>query len=313
MKVIEHIEKAQKPLFSYEILPPQKGAHITQILEIVEKIRPFNPPWINVTSHASSLVYEEDSNGLFRKKICKKRPGTMSVCGLIQNKFGIDAVAHVLCQGFSKEETENALIDLNYLGIENIMALKGDNLNYNKDIAKEKSVNKYANELVSQVKDMQTGKFLDNTLYNPLDFSIGVAGYPEKHIEATNLEEDIAYLKEKVTSGADYIVTQMFFDNQKYHTFVKKCREAGITVPIIPGLKVLKSIKQLQSLPKLFNIDLPKDLVNEIKNHPEHAPQIGKEWASKQVADLLQNDVRAIHFFLMNDVDNVIDIIQQYI
>jgi methylenetetrahydrofolate reductase (NADPH) len=313
MKVIEHIANAKNPLFSYELLPPPRGTDTQQLLAIIEKLKPFSPPWINVTSHASSLVYVESANGLFRKQIYKKRPGTISVCGIIQNKFGIDAVAHVLCQGFSKEETENALIELNYLGIENVLALKGDNLNYDKNIAKEKSVNEHASQLVQQIKAMQHGTFLDGTEYNPLNFSIGVAGYPEKHIEAANMDIDIAYLHQKVLAGADYIVTQMFFDNKHYYAFVKKCRERGINIPIIPGIKVIRSIKQIQSLPKLFNIDLPHELVHELQENPNHAEEIGKNWAYKQIQDLLLNGVGYVHFFLMNDVDNVAAILKQFV
>jgi methylenetetrahydrofolate reductase (NADPH) len=309
MKVIEHIRNGRKPNFSYEILPPQKGASIQAVFDIIEKLKPLNPSWINVTSHASSLVYQENIQGQISKKTHKKRPGTIGVCGAIQNKFGIDAVAHILCKGFSKEETENALIELNYLGIHNLLALSGDNLNYDKELSRDKSVNHYSSELVGQINNITLGKFLDETEYFPLDFCVGVAGYPEKHISAPNIDTDIAYLKQKVAAGSEYIITQMFFDNSKYYEFVKKCRAAEINVPIIPGIKVLKSVKQVQSLPKLFHIDLPNELVNELQESPEHAVAIGIAWAAKQVHDLLSNDVNNIHFFLMNDVENVIEIV----
>lgn len=311
MKVIDHINKTKSPTFSYELLPPPKGTNIKHIFDIVEQIKPHNPAWINVTSHASTLEYLEDQAGQIIKKIRKKRPGTMSVCGVIQNKFGIDAVAHMLCQGFSKEETENALIELSYLGIENVLALKGDNLNYDKNIATQYHTNHYANELTSQINGMKTGHFIDDTEYTPLDFCIGVAGYPEKHGEAPNIDTDIHYLQQKVNAGAEYIITQMFFDNKKYFEFVNKCRASGITVPIIPGIKVLKTVKQISSLPKLFNIDLPSDLVRELQIAPEHSVAIGKEWAKAQIGNLIANNVNNIHFFLMNDVTTVLEIINE--
>ncbi len=311
MKVIEHIQRAQKPSYSYELLPPLKGANVEQIFDIVKQIKPYNPSWINVTSHASSLEYIENMQGQIIKKIRKKRPGTMSVCGVIQNKFGIDAVAHVLCKGFSKEETENALIELNYLGIENILALCGDNLNYDKELDKTHSVNYYANELTTQVKGMRDGQFLDDTLYSPLDFCVGVAGYPEKHYAAPNMDSDIKYLKQKIDAGAEYIVTQMFFDNNKYFEFVKKCRDAGIKVPIIPGLKVLKTVKQIESLPRLFKIDLPVALVKALQDKPEHAVSIGKEWTKMQIKELIASGINNIHFFLMNDVKTVLEIVDE--
>lgn len=311
MKVIEHINRTKSPTFSYELLPPLKGASIQQIFDIVQLIKPYNPAWINVTSHASSLEYTQNTEGQIIKKINKKRPGTMSVCGVIQNKFCIDAVAHVLCNGFSREETENALIELNYLGVENILALCGDNLNYDKQLSKTNSINNYANELTTQIKNMQTGQFLDDTSYTPLDFCVGVAGYPEKHYAAPDINSDIRYLKQKIAAGAEYIITQMFFDNKKYFDFVAKCRENGIMVPIIPGLKVLKNIKQIEGLPKLFYIDLPAELVKSLQANPEHAVAIGKEWTKMQIKDLIANGVNNIHFFLMNDVSTVLEIVDE--
>ena len=312
MKVTEHLANAKNPLFSYELLPPPKGSNITQIIDIVSQLKPFDPPWINVTSHASSLMYLENSEGQIIKRIHKKRPGTLGVCGVIQNKFGIDAVAHILCQGFSKEETENILIELNYMGIENVLALKGDNLNYDKGIAKEKSANNFSDELVTQISQIRQGKFLDETEYSPIDFCIGVAGYPEKHYEAPNMEMDFTHLKNKVDAGAEYIITQMFFDNQKYFQFVDKCRAHGINIPIIPGIKVLKSFRQVQTLPKMFNIDIPHELVNQLQENPEHASAIGIEWATKQISELLLHNTPCIHFFLMNDVTNVLNIIKNF-
>jgi methylenetetrahydrofolate reductase (NADPH) len=273
---------------------------------------PFDPKWINVTTHASSLLYVEKSDGSIVKRVHKKRPGTMGICGVIQNKYGIDAVAHVLCQGFSKQETEDALIELNYLGIDNILALKGDNLNYNRAINDYESVNKYAVDLVQQVNAMQLGKFLDDTEYPPMNFCVGVAAYPEKHFEAANMELNIEYLKQKIAAGAEYVITQMFFDNQKYFDFVAACRAAGITVPIIPGIKVLKFATQVNSIPRLFHLDLPSALVQQLLDNPGNAAAIGVAWAKDQVRGLLKFGVPCVHFFLMNDVSSVIEIIKEY-
>lgn len=309
MKVIEHINNTVNPKFSYEILPPQKGEGITKIIEVVSQLKAYDPEWINVTSHASSLIKEKTNNGEEIKRVYKKRPGTISVCGVIQNKFGIDAVAHMLCQGFTREETENAVIDLSYLGVENILALRGDNLNYDKELGDGKRVNNYANELVSQMQGIKNGKFLDNTEYFPLDFCMGVAGYPEKHIMSLDVDTDIMYLKKKVKAGAEYIITQMFFENSKYYDFVAKCRVAGITVPIIPGLKLLKTVRQLQVLPELFHIGMPASLIEEASASPEHIMEIGQNWLKRQVHDLLAHGVKNVHFFLMNDAKNILDII----
>ena len=242
MRVIEHLNQAQKPLFSYEIVPPLRSSttSINEIFNIIEQLLPYDPKWINVTTHASSLLYVEKSDGSITRRIHKKRPGTLGICGVIQNKYGIDAVAHVLCQGFSQQETEDALIELNYLGIENILALKGDNLNYNRQLDTSESVNKHAVDLVEQVAKMRQGLFLGDTEYPAIDFCTGVATYPEKHFEAANMELNIEYLKQKIAAGAEYVITQMFFDNQKYFSYVAACRAAGVTVPIIPGIKVLK-------------------------------------------------------------------------
>ena len=313
MRVIEHLSQANKTLFSYEIVPPLRGtSEISQISQIIEQLMPYDPKWINVTTHASSLLYVEKNDGSISKRVHKKRPGTLGICGVIQNKFGIDAVAHVLCQGFSRQETEDALIELNYLGVENILALKGDNLNYNRHINDYESVNRYGSDLVGQVALMRQGKYLDDTEYPAMDFCIGVAGYPEKHFEAANMELNIEYLKQKVEAGAEYVITQMFFDNQKYFEFVAACRSAGITVPIIPGIKVLKLANQVSSIPRLFHLDLPSELARKLLANPHNAADIGLEWAKAQVAELISAGVPCIHFFLMNDVSSVINIIKEY-
>lgn len=313
MKVIEHIEKAKDPLFSYEIIPPSRGRSISDIIAITEKLAPLNPPWIDVTAHASSAYYHETQGGMLERRTIRKRPGTLGICGVIQNRFKIDTVAHILCLGFTKEETEDALIELNYLGIENVLALRGDQPNYEKEKLKNRTTNQNASELVSQLSDLKKGVFLEDISNSEsLEFCVGVAGYPEKHFEAANLKTDVQFLKQKVEQGADYIITQMFFDNQKYFDFVQHCRDAGITVPIVPGLKILKSANQLKSLPKTFHIDIPSELSDEVLENPDHAEEIGKRWALRQTEDLLRANIPYVHFYVMNDVDSVVDIVKKY-
>ena len=313
MKVIEHIQSAKDPLFSYEIVPPPRGRSYKDIVEIVEILAPLNPPWIDVTSHSSTAYFQERTDGTIQKRTLKKRPGTLGICGIIQNRFKIDTVAHVLCLGFSREETEDALIELSYLGIENVLALRGDTPNFQKQVRNDRTTNNYAMDLVGQIKGLSQGKFLDELEdAHPLEFCVGVAGYPEKHFEAANLKLDIENLKRKVVAGADYIVTQMFFDNQKYFDFVTECRAAGINVPIIPGIKVLKSIPQLKSVPKNFYIDLPNALVDEVNASPNHAAEIGSRWAQKQVEGLLAKGVPGVHFYVLNDVQCIANIVKSF-
>lgn len=315
MKVIEHLElaKGKEPLFSYEIVPPPRGRTVQDIIDIVTALKPLNPPWIDVTAHASEAYYQEKEDGTIERKIFKKRPGTIGICGIIQNRFGIDTVAHLLSLGFTREETEDAIIELNFLGIHNVLALRGDGSNYKKVIAKNRSENHYASELVEQISDMNRGKFLDShSECQSFNIGVGVAGYPEKHFEAPNLKLDILNLKRKVDAGADYIVTQMFFDNQKYFDFVAQCREAGINVPIIPGLKVIKNINQLTNLPKNFYIDLPDELVDSITKDPKNAQAIGKEWTTKQASGLLDAGIPCVHFYIMNDTETIVDIVKKF-
>ncbi len=311
MKVIEHIEKAASPLFSYEIIPPARGKSAQEIIDIVKMLQPYEPPYIDVTSHSAEALYEEQSDGTIVRHVRKKRPGTISICGIIQNRFKIDTVAHLLCRGFTREETEDALIELNYLGIENILAIRGDETNFKKPLDRDRSINVHAADLVRQINDMNRGRFLEDILdAEPTSFCVGVGGYPEKHFEAPNLKSDIEHLKNKVAAGADYIVTQMFFNNGDFFKFKQHCENAGITVPLIPGIKVLDRITQLTNIPRNFYVDLPTELVDEIRENPEHVKEIGREWAWRQCADLLNNGIKNIHFYVMNDasvVTNIID------
>ncbi|MFZ3231110.1 MAG: methylenetetrahydrofolate reductase [Pseudobdellovibrio sp.] len=311
MKVIEHIEKATSPLFSFEIVPPTRGRSVKDIIEVVEALAPLNPPWIDVTSHSATAFFQEKIDGTIQKRTLRKRPGTLGICGIIQNRFKIDTVAHILCLGFSREETEDALIELGFLGIENVLALRGDTPNFQKNTRTDRSVNNYAIDLVNQVHEMNEGKYLDEIDRSDTPgFGVGVAGYPEKHFEAASLKFDIQNLKKKVDAGADYIVTQMFFDNDKYFNFVQHCREAGITVPIVPGIKILKSMAQLKSIPKNFYIDLPDELVEDVTSSPHHVEEIGKRWAKKQAEQLLNHGVPSVHFYVLNDVHTVVDIVR---
>lgn len=315
MKVIEHIDRAagKAPLFSYEIVPPPRGSSAKDIVDVVEKLAVLNPPWIDVTSHTSTAYYQEKKDGTIQKRTLRKRPGMLGICGIIQNRFKIDTVAHMLCLGFSKEETEDALIELNFLGIENVLALRGDAPNFAKPTRPDRSVNAQASELVKQVRDLRDGQFLDDLdNSSALDFCIGVAGYPEKHFEAPSLKLDIQNLKKKVDAGADYVVTQMFFDNQKYFKFVEACRAEGITVPIIPGLKMLRNVGQLRSIPKNFYIDIPDELVDRLTAFPDKAAKTGQEWMHKQTQELLDAGVPGVHYYVLNNVDAVVDVVKSF-
>ena len=310
MKVTEHIQKANKKTqFSFEILPPLKGAHIQSIFDNIDPLMEFNPPFIDVTYHREEYTYKELPNGLLKKQIVKKRPGTVGICAAIQNKYQVDAVPHILCGGFTKEDTENFLIDLDFLGIDNVVALRGDAVKNETYFKPEKEGHQFASELVHQITDLNTGKYLDNALQNSskTNFCIGVAGYPEKHMEAPSLDSDIHFLKEKIKNGANYIITQMFFDNQKYFDFVEKCKSAGITVPIIPGLKPISTKKQLNLIPHRFKVDLPNSLINEVvKCHDNKAVrEVGIEWCIEQSKELIANNVPLLHYYSMGKSTNI--------
>ena len=312
MKVTEHIDQAKDPLFSFEIIPPIRGKSAQEIIDIVKDLEPFNPPFIDVTSHPAEAYYEEGTDGEVKRRIRKKRPGTISICGIIQNRFKIDTVAHLLCRGFTREETEDAIIELNYLGIHNILAVRGDETNYKKPVQSGRTVNVYASDLVQQLDNLRSGIYLDEIINaDSIDLCIGVGGYPEKHFEAPNLKMDIEYLKKKVNAGADYIVTQMFFDNNDFFNFESECRSAGITVPIIPGIKILSSVKQLTNLPKYFYVNIPIELAGEVEENSNHVQEIGINWCQKQSEELLNHGVKNIHYYIMSGAKGVTKVLKE--
>jgi methylenetetrahydrofolate reductase (NADPH) len=303
MKVIEHLEKATEPQISFELIPPKRGGDIKSLLAVLEDLVKYRPPFIDITSHAAEVEYEETPHGI-KKKIKRKRPGTLGICALIQNKYNIDAVPHLLTKGFTREETEDFLIELSYLGIENVLAIRGDDNGYDKPIPEGKSVNYHASDLVSQIVSMNSGRYLEENLLDakPSGFCVGVGGYPEKHFEAPNLKADIKFVKEKVAAGADYIVTQMFYNNKVYFDYVDQCRKEGITVPIIPGLKIITNKSHLINIPRNFYINIPEQLSDEIyAAKTEHVTDIGVEWAAKQVEELLNAGVPSVHFYIMQN------------
>jgi methylenetetrahydrofolate reductase (NADPH) len=315
MKVIDHIKKASGTLVSFEVLPPLKGKGIEALYKHLDPLMEHNPAFINVTYHRSEHVFKKRADGSFEKVIVRKRPGTESICAAIMNKFNVDTVPHLICGGFSVNETEDALINLRYLGIDNVLVLRGDAAKNESAFEPEPDGHKYASELLKQVMDLNAGLYLEEDLKGTVktDFCIGVAGYPEKHFEAPNMETDLAYLKAKVDGGADYIITQMFFDNTKYYAFVKNCREMGINVPIIPGLKPVYSKKQLTMLPKTFHIDLPTDLSNEILKckTDEDVEKVGEEWLLHQSRDLKKNGVPVLHYYTLGRPLMVANVVKQ--
>ena len=310
MKVTEHIQNANgKPLFSFEILPPLKGQNIQSIFDSIDPLMEFNPPFIDVTYHREEYEYKELENGLLQKKVVKKRPGTVGICAGIQNKYQVDAIPHILCGGFTKEDTENLLIDLDFLGIDNVVALRGDAVKSEIYFKPEKEGHAYASELVTQISNLNKGIYLDEDLQNSTktDFCIGVSGYPEKHMEAPSLDSDIHFVKQKIKNGADYIITQMFFDNKKFFDFVAKCRAAGINVPIIPGLKPIATKKQLNLIPHRFSVELPDDLIMEVVKAKDNdaVRQIGIEWCTQQSKDLVAAGIPVLHYYSMGKAENV--------
>ena len=310
MKVTEHIENSgNKTLFSFEILPPLKGQNLQSIFDRIDPLMEFNPPFIDVTYHREEYVYLEKENGLLEKRVVRKRPGTVGICAAIQSKYKVDAVPHILCGGFSREDTENFLIDLDFLGIQNVMALRGDAVKSELYFKPEPNGHNYANELVGQIDGMNRGCFLDEALENghKTDFCIGVAGYPEKHMEAPSLEKDITRLKVKQEMGAQYVVTQMFFDNQKFFKFVEKCREGGIEIPIIPGLKPIATRNQLTLLPHRFHVDIPDELSLEVEKCKDNdqVREVGIEWCIAQSSELVRAGVPVLHYYSMGRSYNI--------
>ncbi|MDX1828745.1 MAG: methylenetetrahydrofolate reductase [NAD(P)H] [Lutibacter sp.] len=309
MKVTEHIKQAKgKTLFSFEIIPPQKGQNIQELYNSIDPLIEFDPPFIDVTTSREEYVYIE-KQGLLDRKITRMRPGTVGICASIKHKYNVDAIPHVLCGGFTKEETEYLLVDCHYLGLDNVMALRGDAMKHEKYFSPTKNGHAFASELVTQIHNLNQGKYLHEIIDSPYkaDFCIGVAGYPEKHMESPSLEADLRRLKEKVDAGADYVVTQMFFDNAKYFNFVEKARAIGITVPIIPGIKPIAIKRHLQILPQVFKIDLPESLVVEVEkcNNNQQVRQIGIEWAIQQSKELISRGVPVVHFYSMGKSDNI--------
>ncbi|MFB5945877.1 methylenetetrahydrofolate reductase [NAD(P)H] [Albibacterium profundi] len=307
MKITEHIQNAKgKTLFSFELLPPIKGQSIRNIYNTIDPLMEFNPPFIDVTYHREDYIYKEQPGGLLQKVAYRKRPGTVAICAAIMSKYKVDAVPHLICGGFTKEETENALIDLQFLGIDNVLVLRGDPRQTEKTFYPTPGGHEYASDLLQHVVDMNHGKYLHENIDVATDqnsFCIGVAGYPEKHFESPNLETDFKYLKKKIDLGADFIVTQMFFDNEKYRKFVEKCREYDIHVPIIPGLKPITSSKQLISLPKTFHLDFPLELSEAVRacKSEKEVKELGIEWLINQSKELIKMGAPVLHFYTMGN------------
>ncbi len=306
MKVIDHLSRAKEPLLSFEIVPPPRGGDFKKLEEVIATLAQFHPPFIDVTSHAAEV---DEVSG----KVRRKTPGTLGICAVIQNNYKIDAVPHVLCHGFTRKETEDFLIDLNGSGIQNVMALRGDKTNYQKAIPEGRSKNEYAVDLVRQISAFNQGKYLEHSDAAASNLCIGVAGYPETHFEAPHATADLRHLYEKVQAGADYVVTQMFFDNRKYFDFVKKCQYHNITVPVIPGLKILTSKEQLDSLPKNFYLTMPHSLVEQVEaaKDKKDVQEIGIQWALKQTEELLNHKVPAVHFYVMGNPAPVVEVIKR--
>lgn len=306
MKVTEYFEKAAgETLISFEVLPPLKGGGMKAIFDTLDPLMEFKPPFIDVTYHREEFIYKQRPSGYYEKIAIRKRPGTVGICASIMHRYGVDAVPHLICGGFTKEDTENALIDLNFLNIKNVLALRGDARKFDGKFIPEPDGHKYAIDMVKQVAEMNQGNYLDSNIENgeKTDFCIGIAGYPEKHFESPNFLSDLKHTKEKVDAGANYIVTQMFFGNDHYFDYVDTCKANGIDVPIVPGLKPITKKYQLNSLPRLFHIDLPEALTKEFDKAktPEAIKEVGIEWCIEQAKELKKRGVPCIHFYTMGD------------
>ncbi|MCJ7819973.1 MAG: methylenetetrahydrofolate reductase [NAD(P)H] [Bacteroidales bacterium] len=312
--VIDLINNSKKPLFTFELLPPLKGHSIDRIYRTIENLLDYAPAYINFTSHRNEVVLMERPDGLMEKRVTRKRPGTIALAAAVKYKYNVNVVPHVLCGGFSREETENVLIEMNFLGINDVLALRGDPPRGSRVFLPEKDGHTYTSDLVKQISEMNKGKYLDPDLQNAAatSFCVGVAGYPEKHFEAPNLKTDLINLKRKVDAGARYVVTQMFFDNARFYAFRDACREAGINVPIIPGIKPVSALKDISLLPQTFHIDIPEELVNELSKctSDEEVRETGIEWAALQSRDLLKNEVPGIHYYTLGRSDNIARIVK---
>lgn len=315
MKVTEHLLQAKKPIISLEILPPAKGKSIESIFNLLDPFREFSPAFINVTYHRAEQVFKRRTDGSFERVEIRKRPGTVGICAAIMHRYGIDAVPHLICGGFSKEETENALIDLHYLGVNNVLALRGDAAGNEKFFVPHPKGHHYAHELVDQVMQLNAGRYIEDDIMDGVktDFCIGVAGYPEKHFESPNLETDLYYTKQKIERGGSYITTQMFFDNKHYYAYQKACRDYGIDVPIIPGLKPVTGKRQLTVIPSIFNVDIPVALSRAIMDAKSEAAceQIGTEWLLAQCKDLLASGAPVLHFYTLGKPQVVINVLKE--
>lgn len=315
MKVTDHLAATKKTIFTFEILPPLKGKGIQAIYDTLDPLMEFKPPFINVTYHRSEYIYKKTADGLFEKKMTSKRPGTAGICAAIQTKYKVDAVPHLICGGFSIDETEDLLIELNFLGIENVLLVRGDKAKSEEMFVPENDGHRYAIDLVKQVVNMNRGVYIEEDLKNAqaTNFCIGVGAYPEKHLEALNMASDIRYLKSKVDAGAHYIVTQLFYDNQKYFEFVKCCRDAGITVPIVPGLKPLTTRKQIASIPRTFSVSFPDALTNELEKCQTDADvaKVGNEWMVQQSKELVKGGANALHYYTMSNAAPVYNIVKE--
>ena len=316
MKIIDIIKNTPTPGFSFEVLPPIKGKGISQLFKNIDQLMEYNPLFINITTHRSEMVYKCTHDGLYQKVTERSRPGTVAVAAAIQHRYSIPAVPHIICSGYSKIETEYALIDLNFLGITNLLVLRGDKAKHDSKFIPNQGGHAHATELQMQINDFNKGLFIDGTQMDIITgdtFSYGVAGYPEKHEEAPNLEMDIKWLKTKVDNGAEYIVTQMFFDNEKYYNFVERCQKEGINVPIIPGIKPIINLNQLTVLPKVFKVDIPTDLAMELMKCKDDimAKQVGVEWCINQAKDLISHGVPSVHFYSHNAAQSVKNVVSQ--
>jgi methylenetetrahydrofolate reductase (NADPH) len=314
MKVIDHIKQPQSSQVSFEVLPPLKGKGINALWEHLDPLMEFKPSFINVTYHRSESMFKRKPDGTFEKVEVRKRPGTVGICAAIMNRYKVDAVAHLICGGFSKQETEDALIDLNFLGVDNVLVLRGDAPKNESVFEPEPGGHKYAIELLQQVMNMNNAIYLEEDLKNAVktNFSIGVAGYPEKHFECPNLQTDLLFLKAKIDAGADYVVTQMFYDNKKYFEYVKACREIGIEAPIVPGLKPITSKKQLTVIPRTFHVDIPEELSNEILKckTDKEVEQVGTEWLLKQSKELKAANVPVLHYYTLGKPNVIADVVR---